>query len=124
MIIKNWCSTFSQLQLSFCPQTFLVRKTHLKIISIVCVIQLSFLSSRLHWFNDDIVFSEESVTHKNSAVRLNTKRHGKYFHKMLKQKFAYRSHNSKAMFASSAHSDEYMDKAIITHSEALKSIIS
>lgn len=70
-----------------------------------------------------IFFTEEPVTDYNSAVKSDTKLYAKYFHEMLKRGIYLPPAQFEALFVSTAHSKEDLDKTIIASSEALKVIL-
>ena len=71
-----------------------------------------------------LFFTEAPVTDYNSAVKSDTKLYGKYFHEMLNRGIYLPPAQFEAMFVSSAHSKEDLDKTINAHYEALKSTIA
>lgn len=68
-------------------------------------------------------FTEEEVTDFKTAVKSNTELYGKYFHEMLKRGIYLAPAQFEAMFVSSVHSKEDLDKTIDAHYESLKSIL-
>lgn len=70
-----------------------------------------------------IFFTEKPVTDYNSAVKSDTKLYAKYFHEMLKRGIYLPPAQFEALFVSTAHSKEDLDKTIIASSEALKVIL-
>lgn len=68
-------------------------------------------------------FTEEDVVDFNSAVKSNTELYGKYFHEMLKRGIYLAPAQFEAMFISSVHSKEDLDKTIQAHYESLKAVI-
>jgi len=70
-----------------------------------------------------IFFTEEPVTDYNSAVKSDTKLYAKYFHEMLKRGIYLPPAQFEALFVSTAHSKEDLDKTITASSEALKVIL-
>ncbi len=70
-----------------------------------------------------LFFTEAPVTDYNSAVKSDTKLYGKYFHEMLKQGIYFPPAQFEAMFVSTSHTKEDLDKTIVAHVEALKRLI-
>lgn len=68
-------------------------------------------------------FTEEEVVDYNSAVKSDTLLYGKYFHEMLNRGIYLPPAQFEAMFVSTAHTKEDLDKTIKASSEALKAII-
>jgi glutamate-1-semialdehyde 2,1-aminomutase len=68
-------------------------------------------------------FTEEEVVDFNGAVKSDTKLYGKYFHEMLKNGVYLAPAQFEAMFISTAHSTEDLDKTIEAHYNSLKKII-
>ncbi|MBZ0182544.1 MAG: glutamate-1-semialdehyde 2,1-aminomutase [Melioribacteraceae bacterium] len=68
-------------------------------------------------------FTEEEVTDFKTAVKSNTEHYGKYFHEMLKRGIYLAPAQFEAMFVSSVHSKEDLDKTIDAHYESLKAIL-
>lgn len=68
-------------------------------------------------------FTEEPVYNFKSAVKSDTNLYGKYFHEMLKRGIYLAPAQFEALFVSTAHSKEDLDKTIKAHYEPLKSII-
>ena len=68
-------------------------------------------------------FTEEPVDDFKSAVRSDTTLYGKYFHEMLKRGIYLAPAQFEALFVSTAHSKEDLDKTIKAHEEALKAIL-
>jgi glutamate-1-semialdehyde 2,1-aminomutase len=68
-------------------------------------------------------FTEEDVTDFNSAVKSDTELYGKYFHEMLNRGVYLAPAQFEAMFVSTAHSYEDLDKTITAHLESLKAIL-
>lgn len=68
-------------------------------------------------------FTEEEVTDFKTAVKSNTELYGKYFHEMLKRGIYLAPAQFEAMFVSSVHSKEDLDKTIDAHYESLKAIL-
>lgn len=69
-----------------------------------------------------LFFTEENVNDYNSAVKSNTQLYAKYFHGMLKRGIYLPPAQFEAMFVSTAHSKEDLDKTIEASNEALKEI--
>ena len=67
-------------------------------------------------------FTEETVNDFNAAVKSDTKTYGKYFHEMLKRGVYLAPAQFEAMFVSTAHSKEDLDKTISAHLESLKEV--
>lgn len=70
-----------------------------------------------------LFFTEEPVTDYNSAVKSDTKLFGKYFHEMLKKGIYLPPAQFEALFVSTAHSSEDLNKTIEASKEALKAIL-
>lgn len=70
-----------------------------------------------------LFFTEEPVTDYNSAVKSDTKLFGKYFHEMLKRGIYLPPAQFEALFVSTAHSSEDLNKTIEASKEALKAIL-
>ena len=68
-------------------------------------------------------FTEENVTDFHSAVRSNTDMYGKYFHEMLTRGVYLAPAQFEALFVSTVHSKEDLDKTIKAHYESLKAVI-
>lgn len=68
-------------------------------------------------------FTEENVDDFKSAVISDTALYGKYFHEMLKRGIYLAPAQFEALFVSTAHSKEDLDKTIKTNKEALLAII-
>jgi glutamate-1-semialdehyde 2,1-aminomutase len=68
-------------------------------------------------------FTEKSVDDFNSAVSSDTNLYGKYFHEMLKRGIYLAPAQFEALFVSTAHTKEDLDKTITAHREALKTIL-
>lgn len=68
-------------------------------------------------------FTEEPVESFKSAVKSDTKLYGKYFHQMLKRGIYLAPAQFEAMFVSTAHTTEDLDKTIEAHGEAMKKIV-
>jgi len=67
-------------------------------------------------------FTEEKVTDFNTAVKSDTKLYGKYFHEMLNRGIYLPPAQFEAMFVSTSHTKEDLDKTIRASQEALKAI--
>jgi glutamate-1-semialdehyde 2,1-aminomutase len=67
-------------------------------------------------------FTEEPVTDFNSAVTSDTILYGKYFHEMLKRGIYLAPAQFEALFVSTAHSKEDLDKTIKAHLESLTAL--
>ena len=70
-----------------------------------------------------LFFTEEKVTDFNSAVKSDTKLYGKYFHEMLNCGIYLPPAQFEAMFVSTAHSREDLDKTIKANYESMKAIV-
>lgn len=68
-------------------------------------------------------FIEEPVWDYQSAVKSDTAMYGKYFHEMLKRGIYLAPAQFEALFVSTAHSTEDLDKTVKAHYESLKAII-
>ncbi|MCU7496056.1 MAG: glutamate-1-semialdehyde 2,1-aminomutase [Ignavibacteria bacterium] len=68
-------------------------------------------------------FTEGSVTNFASAVKSDTAMYGKYFHEMLKRGIYLAPAQFEAMFVSTAHTKEDLDRTIKAHYESLKVVI-
>ena len=68
-------------------------------------------------------FSEEPVSDFKSAVTSDTILYGKYFHEMLKRGIYLAPAQFEALFVSTAHSKEDLDKTISAHKESLAAIL-
>ncbi|MCB9209208.1 MAG: glutamate-1-semialdehyde 2,1-aminomutase [Ignavibacteriales bacterium] len=68
-------------------------------------------------------FTEEEVTDFQSAVKSNTELYGKYFHKMLEQGIYLAPAQFEALFVSTVHSKEDLDKTINAHYNSLIEIL-
>ncbi|MCB0744797.1 MAG: aminotransferase class III-fold pyridoxal phosphate-dependent enzyme, partial [Ignavibacteriae bacterium] len=64
-------------------------------------------------------FTEEKVDDFQSAVKSDTQLYGKYFHKMLDQGIYLAPAQFEALFVSTAHSKEDLDKTIKAHYNSL-----
>lgn len=67
-------------------------------------------------------FTEDNVNDFNSAVKSDTTKYGKYFHQMLKRGIYLAPAQFEAVFVSTSHTKEDLDKTITAHYEALKEI--
>lgn len=67
-------------------------------------------------------FTEEPVNDFKSAVKSDTTLYGKYFHEMLKRGIYLAPAQFEALFVSTAHTKEDLDKTIKAHGEAMKVI--
>jgi len=68
-------------------------------------------------------FTEEEVTGFGSAVKSDTALYGKYFHEMLNRGIYLAPAQFEALFVSTVHSKEDLDKTITAHYESLVSIL-
>ena len=68
-------------------------------------------------------FVEEEVKDFNTAVKSDTKLYGKYFHKMLDQGIYLAPAQFEALFVSTVHSKEDLDKTIKAHHNSLIEIL-
>ncbi|MGE5401134.1 MAG: glutamate-1-semialdehyde 2,1-aminomutase [Ignavibacteriales bacterium] len=68
-------------------------------------------------------FTENKVVDFNSAVQSDTALYGRYFHEMLKRGIYLAPAQFEAMFVSTAHTKEDLDKTIKAHYEALKTVL-
>lgn len=68
-------------------------------------------------------FTEKPVDDFKSAVKSDTNLYGKYFHEMLNRGVYLAPAQFEALFVSTAHSKEDLDKTIASHGEALKAIL-
>jgi glutamate-1-semialdehyde 2,1-aminomutase len=69
-----------------------------------------------------LFFTESPVTDYNSAIKSDTKLFGKYFHEMLNRGIYLPPAQYEALFVSTAHTKEDLDKTIAANLEALKAI--
>jgi glutamate-1-semialdehyde 2,1-aminomutase len=69
-----------------------------------------------------LFFTDEPVIDYNTAVKSDTKLFAKYFHEMLNRGIYFPPAQFEAMFISTAHSKEDLDKTIEANLEALKSL--
>lgn len=70
-----------------------------------------------------LFFTEQKVTDFNSAVTSDAPLYGKYFHGMLNRGIYLPPAQYEALFVSTAHSKEDLDKSIKANYEALKEIL-
>ncbi len=70
-----------------------------------------------------LFFTEENVDNFSSALKSDTELYGKYFHKMLEQGIYLAPSQFEAMFLSTAHSTEDLDKTIKANYLALKELL-
>jgi len=68
-------------------------------------------------------FTEEPVTDFNSAVKSDTELYGKYYHQMLKRGIYLAPAQFEALFVSTTHSTEDLDKTITAHGESLMALL-
>ena len=68
-------------------------------------------------------FTEETVDDFKSAVKSNTTLYGKYFHEMLNRRIYLAPAQFEALFVSTAHGKEDLDKTIKAHRESLLAIL-
>jgi len=64
-------------------------------------------------------FTEETVDDFKSAIRSNSNLYGKYFHEMLQRGVYLAPAQFEALFVSTAHTKEDLDKTIAAHKESL-----
>lgn len=64
-------------------------------------------------------FTEEPVNDFKSAVKSDTAKYGKYFHEMLKRGIYLAPAQFEALFVSTAHTKEDLDKTIMAHKESI-----
>ena len=69
-------------------------------------------------------FTEEHVDNFNNAVKSDTELYGKYFHEMLKSGVYLAPSQFEALFVSTAHTNEDLDKTIKAHKRSLETILS
>ncbi len=67
-------------------------------------------------------FTEEPVNDFKSAIASDTEQYGKYFHEMLNRGIYLAPAQFEAMFISTVHTEEDLDKTIKAHKKALKVI--
>jgi glutamate-1-semialdehyde 2,1-aminomutase len=70
-----------------------------------------------------LFFTEEIVDDFKSAVSSDTILYGKYFHEMLRRGIYLAPAQFEALFVSTAHNKEDLDKTIKAHKESLKAIL-
>ena len=70
-----------------------------------------------------LFFTEEEVTDFNTAVKSDTKLYGKYFHEMLNRGIYLPPAQFEALFVSTAHSKEDLDRTIKANYESMKAIV-
>ncbi len=68
-------------------------------------------------------FTEEPVTDFESAVKSDTELYAKYFHGMLRRGVYLAPSQFEAMFISTAHSDELLERTAEAHYETLKEVL-
>jgi glutamate-1-semialdehyde 2,1-aminomutase len=68
-------------------------------------------------------FKEGPVENFNDAVNSDTELYGKYFHEMLKRGIYLAPAQFEALFVSTAHSTEDLDKTIVAHRESLTALL-
>src|SRR5690606_37292913 len=66
-----------------------------------------------------LFFTEKSVNDFKSALTSNTELYGKYFHEMLNSRIYLAPAQFEALFVSTAHTKEDLDKTINAHKDAL-----
>ena len=69
-------------------------------------------------------FTEEPVNDFKSAVKSDTALYGKYFHEMLKRGIYLAPAQFEALFISTAHTKEDLDKTIEANREAMLVILN
>jgi glutamate-1-semialdehyde 2,1-aminomutase len=67
-------------------------------------------------------FTEETVDDFNSAIKSDTALYGKYFHEMLKRGIYLAPAQFEALFVSTAHTKEDLDKTISAHLDSLRTL--
>ncbi len=67
-------------------------------------------------------FTEENVDDFKSAIKSDTNLYGKYFHEMLKRGIYLAPAQFEALFISTAHTKEDLDKTVIAHKQSLEAI--
>lgn len=70
-----------------------------------------------------LFFTEGNVTDFKSAITSDTALYGRYFHEMLKRGIYLAPAQFEAMFVSTAHTNEDLDKTIKAHYESLKAVL-
>ena len=68
-------------------------------------------------------FTEEPVEDFNSAVKSDTELYGKYYHQMLQRGIYLAPAQFEALFVSTSHSSEDLDKTIKAHRESLTALL-
>ncbi len=68
-------------------------------------------------------FTEEPVEDFNGAVKSDTEQYGKYYHQMLQRGIYLAPAQFEALFVSTAHSTEDLDKTIKAHRESLMALL-
>jgi glutamate-1-semialdehyde 2,1-aminomutase len=68
-------------------------------------------------------FTEEPVADFNSAVKSDTKLYGEYYHQMLQRGIYLAPAQFEALFVSTAHSSDDLDKTIKAHRESLTALL-
>jgi glutamate-1-semialdehyde 2,1-aminomutase len=68
-------------------------------------------------------FTEGNVYDFQSAIKSNTELYGKYFHKMLEKGIYLAPAQFEALFVSTVHSKEDLDKTIVAHYDSLVEIV-
>jgi len=68
-------------------------------------------------------FTEDPVDDFNSAVKSDTELYGKYYHQMLQRGIYLAPAQFEALFVSTAHSNDDLDKTIKAHRESLMSLL-
>jgi len=70
-----------------------------------------------------LFFTEEKVNNFSSALKSNTELYGKYFHKMLENGIYLAPAQFEAMFVSTAHTTQDLDKTIEANYLSLKELL-
>ena len=68
-------------------------------------------------------FTEDHITDFNGAVKSDTDLYGKYYHQMLQRGIYLAPAQFEALFISTAHSDEDLDRTIKAHCESLMALL-
>jgi glutamate-1-semialdehyde 2,1-aminomutase len=68
-------------------------------------------------------FTEEPVEDFNGAVKSDTEQYGKYYHQMLQRGIYLAPAQFEALFVSTAHSTEDLDKTLKAHRESLMALL-
>ncbi|MCH6573615.1 MAG: glutamate-1-semialdehyde 2,1-aminomutase, partial [Bacteroidetes bacterium] len=68
-------------------------------------------------------FTEEPVEDFNSAVKSDTELYGKYYHQMLQRGIYLAPAQFEALFVSTAHTIDDLDKTIKAHKESLETVL-